>query len=329
MDTEQVRGQVAQLFRRGNRRTIRVGLEHELVAADTASGAVVPIDRIRQATRQASYATHLGFEPGGQVELSLPSAANAELAAERLAKDVASLRADCAAVGVRLEASPADPRPAEAVPLQLTSSRYVAMQRHFDAVGPAGRRMMRRTASTQVCLDWWPGAVGLEQWRVLNLVGPFLAAAFARTTGPESRLATWLAVDPGRTAFDDRLLHGDCPVAAYAAFAAAARVFTNADDVGTHLTTLFPPVRPRGGYLEVRFLDVQPVAAVADVAVVLSALLYDDGLRTSTLRRFEGEASRLGGHWRCSALGDAEMWERGNAVVRAGLASGARIAGAA
>ena len=109
-----------------------------------------------------------------------------------------------------------DGRPESEVPLQLDSPRYVAMQRHFDTIGPAGRRMMRRTASTQVCLDWWPGRAGLEQWRVLNLAGPHLAAAYARSVGLGSRLSTWLAVDPDRTAFDDRLLPDDAPVAAYA-----------------------------------------------------------------------------------------------------------------
>ena len=79
-----------------------------------------------------------------------------------------------------LEARPVDSRPEADVPLQLDKPRYLAMQRHFDSIGPAGRRMMRRTASTQVCLDWWPGAAGLEQWRLLNLAGPFLAAAFAQ-----------------------------------------------------------------------------------------------------------------------------------------------------
>ena len=68
---------------------------------------------------------------------------------------------------------------------------------------------MRRTASTQVCLDWWPGRAGIEQWRALNLAAPFLAARFARSSGPRSRLATWLAVEPARTAFDGRLLRGD------------------------------------------------------------------------------------------------------------------------
>ena len=138
--------------------------------------------------------------------------------------------------------------------------------------------MMRRTASTQVCLDWWPGRAGLEQWRVLNLAGPFLAAAFARSAGPASRLATWLAVDPTRTAFDGRLLIGDDPVAAYASFAAGAVAVRRRTDAA-HLTTLFPPVRPRGRYLEVRFPDAQEDDAIGALVEVLAALVHDDAVR--------------------------------------------------
>lgn len=327
MDPEQVRRPVARLFRRSTRRTIRVGLEHELVAADSSTGAVVPIDLIREATQRAAYADHLGFEPGGQVELSMPCEADAVRAVDALAAAVTALRHDCASVGVRLAATPIDVRPLSQVPLQLTTPRYLAMQRHFDTIGPAGRRMMRRTASTQVCLDWWPGDAGLAQWRLLNLAGPFLAAAFARTTGPASRLGTWLAVDPGRTAFDDRLLRGDCPVTDYTAFAASATCFTPAGDIDCHLTTLFPPVRPRPGYLEVRFLDAQPVSALATAVTVLSALMYDDGLRVATLRRLESESSRLGERWEASALGDPEVRARGRELVAIGVTSSRRALG--
>ncbi len=175
------------------------------------------------------------------------------------------------------------------------------MQARFDAVGPAGRRMMRATASTQVCLDWWPGRAGLEQWRVLNLAAPFIAAATARATGPASRLATWLEVDPSRTAFDDRLLHGDDPVAAYAAFAAGAVRFVGEAE---HLSTLFPPVRPRGRYLEVRFADVQPLERVAALASSLAELMYDDEVRARALARLAPEAPRLASHWHAAAHGE-------------------------
>jgi len=161
--------------------------------------------------------------------------------------------------------------------------------------------MMRRTASTQICLDWWPGRAGLEQWRVLLLAGPYLAARFARSTGAGSRLATWLAVDPDRTGFDDRLLHGDCPVAAYAAFARGATAFTGPTE---HLSTLFPPVRPRGRYLEVRFLDVQPTDRVAEVVATLSELLYDAAVRRRVLAALEPDAPRLADLWHAAALGE-------------------------
>jgi gamma-glutamylcysteine synthetase len=279
----------------GNRRSVRVGVEHELLTRDAATGAPAAIARVRAAT-----SLPLAFEPGGQVELNQPCGA-ARVVVHRLLDTLAALRAELAQVGIELDACPTDDRVPDDVPLQLNSARYLAMQRHFDTIGPAGRRMMRCTASTQVCLDWWPGRAGLEQWRLLNLAGPFLAAAYARSTGPGSRLATWLAVDPDRTAFDDRLLRGDDPVATYAAFARAARPFTDPDE---HLSTLFPPVRPRGRYLEVRFLDVQPEEQVAEVVSTLAALMYDAAVRARVLAELEPEAGRLADLWRAAADGE-------------------------
>ncbi len=314
MRASETHAAVQQLFV-GGRRTTRIGVEHELVVADVNTDAAVPINLIRAATRDAWYAPFLGFEPGGQAELSLPPAETVGLAAAGLAAAVAALRADVGRCGIRLLATPVDRRPDVAVPLQLTSDRYVAMQRHFDAIGPSGRRMMRQTASTQACLDWWPGRTGLEQWQVLNLAGPYLAAAFARSSGPGSRLATWLAVDPDRTAFDDRLVTGDDPVEAYADFARGAAVFVGPGDVQRHLSTLFPPVRPRGCYLEVRFLDVQPVGRVAVVLSALAGLLYDDERRGSALRRLHRDAGALGELWQRSAQGDAELVEVGRELA--------------
>ncbi len=283
------------------RRTTRVGIEQELLTRDVVSGAAVPIERVRAAT-----AVPVCFEPGGQVELNQPCGP-ASAVVRRLRRTVARLGADLAQAGVALEASPVDHRTPEQVPLQLISARYTAMQAHLDTIGPAGRRMMRCTASTQVCLDWWPGPAGLEQWRVLQLAGPALAARFARSSGPGSRLATWLRVDPSRTAFDDRLLHGSDPVAAYAAFARSAVPFTAPSE---HLSTLFPPVRPRGRYLEVRFLDAQPEERVGDVVRVLTSLVYDDAVRRRALAALEPQAPRLAELWQAAAAGEALDVER-------------------
>ncbi|GAA1560618.1 glutamate-cysteine ligase family protein [Kribbella lupini] len=314
MDPKTLRPLVTGLFAPSRRRT-RVAVEQEFVVADVATGAAVPIERVRRAARTTAAAPYLGFEPGGQLELSLPCASGAT-ALTRLASDVTDdLRCHLTAAGIRIDAVPCDPRPESQVPLQLTAPRYAAMQRHFDTIGPAGRRMMRRTASTQVCLDWWPGPAGAEQWRILNLAGPFLAAAFARSAGPRGRLSTWLEVDPARTGFDERLVLGDDPIAAYTAFAAGAAVFTSGDPA-EHLTTLFPPVRPRTTYLEVRFLDAQEPAGLGLVVEALENLLYDDELRRRTLRTLEPEVPHLAEHWRAAAAGDLAIAERGRELAQ-------------
>jgi gamma-glutamylcysteine synthetase len=303
METKELRPLVAGLFARGRRRTTRIAVEQEFLVADTTTGAAVPIERVRQAARTAHAAPYVSFEPGGQLELSLPCAQDPAGALRAFTED---LQRHLDTAGIKLDASPCDLRPEHEVPLQLTSPRYVAMHRHFDTIGPAGRRMMRRTASTQVCLDWWPGTAGVEQWRVLNLAGPFLAASFARSSGPDSRLTTWLRTDPARTGFDDRLLRGD-PVTAYAEFAAAAKVFVTGGPAD-HLTTLFPPVRPRGAYLEVRFLDAQQPAEVSHVITALANLMYDDDLRHRILRQLE--PSHLAEHWQAAAMGDLSTADR-------------------
>lgn len=319
MEMLQVRPHVQRLFPQTRPATTRIGVEHEILTFDSTTGAVVPIQRVRDATAHSSYLAHLGFEPGGQIELSLPPAPHTDLLSSRLSAAVAALRADCDSAGMRLEEEPIDPRPDAAVPLQLEMPRYVKMQRHFDSLGPAGRRMMRRTASTQICLDWWSGEAGLEQWRLLNLAGPFLAARFARSAGPESRLATWLQVDPTRTAFDDRLLRSHDPVEAYLSFALRATTFTTPGDVAQHLSTLFPPVRPRRRYLEVRFLDVQPVAGVHRVTAMLASLMYDEAIRCRALRLVAGEEARLGEHWWGAATRSDEVVALGDQLATLAL----------
>jgi glutamate--cysteine ligase len=319
MDTKEQNRLVAALFTRARHRTTRVAVEQEFITTDLTTGAPPAIDLVRRAAASALAGPYLGFEPGGQVELSLPCASGAAELTEQLCLVTADLQNHLGAAGIRLDAIPCDPR--REVPLQLTSPRYTAMQRHFDTIGPAGRRMMRRTASTQICLDWWPGAAGIEQWRVLNLAGPFLAAAFARSSGPDGRLTTWLEVDPDRTGFDDRLLRspggnaasdGDL-VGPYASFAASATAFTQTP--AEHLTTLFPPVRPRTTYLEVRFLDAQEPAEVGRLVTTLENLMYDDDLRRRTLRALEPELPHLADHWRAAAAGDPGIASRGHTLV--------------
>lgn len=311
---------VGHLFpARRRSRTTRVGLEHELLTRHRLDGTTADPAAVRAAVAGRSYADRLTFEPGGQVELVVGCTTGPHEVARRLGTDVLALGRDLAGIDVEVLAEPVDRRPLSAAPLRLRNPRYLGMQAHFDTIGPAGRQMMRQTASTQVCLDWWSGQAGHDQWRLLNLAGPFLAAAYARSAGPGSRLDTWLAVDPGRTAFDDRLLTDEDPVRAYAAFAAGATRFV---EPAQHLSTLFPPVRPRGRYLEVRHLDVQPLDRVAEVVEVLAGLAYDDGVRTRVLRELEPERPLLADLWRAAADGDPGVVLRGRELAATALGCG-------
>jgi hypothetical protein len=141
----------------------------------------------------------------------------------------------------------------------------------------------------QVAIDLLPGRAGYEQWLVANLAGPALAAAFANSGSAEGRPAgpagartrIWQNVDLCRTGYDGRHLDLTDPVGAYAAFAAAAPrlPIPQAEQPSYHLSTLFPPVRPRSGYLEVRYLDAQPYSRIGEVVATVVALLCDSRAR--------------------------------------------------
>ena len=282
----------------------RVGAEVELIpVTDTARPR--PVDPAVLASGfDAAFvrAAVPSFEPGGQLELSpAPRPTVAALVADlnRLVERAAAI---AAVRGVRLEAVGVNPHHSCAdVPLRTPLPRYLAMQRAFDEVGPDGRRMMRLTASLQIAVDLLPGPAGREQWLVANLAGPPLAAAF----GASERTAIWRGVDHRRTGYDGRLLDVADPVGAYAAFAAAAPRLRipEAADPRYHLTTLFPPVRPRGGYLEVRYLDAQPPERMGEAIATVTTLLYDQRARRDALDLLLPRAADQDRAWAEAAAG--------------------------
>jgi glutamate--cysteine ligase len=238
-------------------------------------------------------ASRVTFEPGGQVELSGPCFPTAAEACTALRADLEAV----AAAGIALDATGIHPH-AGTRPRVLDTPRYRAMEAYFDGHGPDGRRMMRDTAAFQINVD----AAGERRWRLLHALAPVLAAAFANSPAEgwkSARLRAWLAIDPTRTA----PVGGTGP-AAWVAYALRAKVmfirsspdtyhpvdrtltlaewieqghdlgFPTEDDVAYHLTTLFPPVRPRQ-WLELRFLDALPDPWWQVAAAATSALLDD------------------------------------------------------
>ena len=254
-----------------------VGVELELVPYRRAGGRRPP--HVAEMAPLVESLPAVSFEPGGQVELSPPP----RPALHQLVHDVEQLRCRVehrlAPAGIAVEASGTNDRHGiAALGLQLDSRRYREMDAWFAGHGAAGAHFMRRTAGLQVCVDLRPGDDGALQWRAAHAVAPLLAAAFSNSLDNE-RLKVWLALDVARTGHGVLGRPGRNPVEEYVAFAAGApplsRRFAGATRAPLHLTTLFPAVRPRGRYLEIRAIDAVDGEDLVD-AVLLTVLLASD-----------------------------------------------------
>jgi glutamate--cysteine ligase len=240
----------------------------------------------------------IGFEPGGQIEYSTPPSRSVTALVNRLRSVVVPLRTAAAAEGIELLSSGIDPHNSQAdAPLLLDSKRYERMAEHFATISPFGGVMMRQTASIQVSLDF--DDEPRSRWRLLNAIAPFVTAIFASSpvyhgcaTGHRSfRAHAWRRLDPLRTGLP---FDGARPVEAYLRFALGApailfptvggsclpfgewlaRANPSLEEWETHLSTLFPEVRPRG-HCEVRSADAVDPAWYAAPIAFLAGLAYD------------------------------------------------------
>lgn len=274
MATQPLRAQtlrdvVASLFAPSATPVPRVGVEVELIAVTDE-----PTPRPAHPLWLKDHLPYVSFEPGGQLELSPPPREDVEELIAEVEQLMARAESLAAQGGVRLEASGVNQyHDHDEVPLRLATARYRAMQDLFDESGVDGRRMMRCTASLQVNVDLLPGHAGWEQWAVANEAGPELSQRFDTSGGRRTRI--WQGIDAERTGMDGRHLDFADPVGAYTAFAAAARriPIPEAADDAYHLSTLFPPVRPRGGRLEIRYLDAQPIERLGEAIRAVTSLL--------------------------------------------------------
>jgi len=272
----------------------------------------------------------LSVEPGGQLELSSRPMPSVGDLCEEVGDDVETLRAGVVAGGGRLLGMGLLPgRPARR---SLSSPRYDAMSAYFAPDGPAGSVMMTSTASVQVNVGLGSGPERDGRWRRANLLGPVLAASFANSplaagvhTGRASnRSAVWASIDPTRTApawyegqgcdswpryvLDARVMlirpsaTDFVPVTDGLTFRRWVTEghdlgYPTLDDLDYHLTTLFPPVRPKG-WLELRFLDSLPTPWW-QVAVAVSAVLVRHAAAGA---RAEASARRFAGCWSLAGI---------------------------
>jgi glutamate--cysteine ligase len=291
-------------------------------------------------------------EPGGAVELSGPPFDGAVAAIAAMSADRAVLQEVFARHGLGLVLLGADPlRPAKRV---NPGSRYHAMERFFEAsdTGVAGAAMMTSTASVQVNVDAGPRDGWADRVRLAHALGPTMIAISANSpllagefSGWRStRQRVWSQLDSARCG---PILgaNGDDPADDWARYALKAPVMLvhtpdavpvtewvpfadwadgttlldgrrpTAADVDYHLTTLFPPVRPRG-FLEIRYLDSVPDDVWPAIVFTLVTLLDDPAAADIAAEATEpvatawDRAARIG-------LGDQRLQESAVRCVRA------------
>jgi glutamate--cysteine ligase len=289
-----------------------VGLELECHLVDLVHPARRPTWaeawRLAQAVDALPAHSLVTLEPGGQIELSTPPGDDVVSAVTALRADLEMLRARLREEG--FGAAPLGADLARPVARINPGSRYLAMEMHFDALGcaGAGKEMMSATAALQVNLDAGPAAGWARRLSLIRSLVPMLVAASStspylggQSSGWHSmRQGTWQGIDHGRS---DPVPDGE-PTEAWATYALNAPVMLvdsggqlrpvtsrvsfadwiagrapfgrrpTMSDLDYHLTTLFPPIRPRG-YVEIRCLDALPDRWWPAMAAIVATLVDD------------------------------------------------------
>lgn len=308
-------------FKTGPPRTVGVELEWLLHDREHPHRPVPPhlLKAAATAVRALPLSAALTFEPGGQLELSSRPAASLMACVDDTAADLIAVRAALARLGLAPAGLGVDPwhTPRRV----LREPRYEAMESAFDRRGPAGRAMMCTTASVQVCLDAGeeePGPLGYaRRWQLAHVLGAVLVAAFANspfqrgapTPWRSTRQSLWADLDASRTlapsgalpprdawtahVLDTPVLcvRGEGPWAVPEGLAFRDWIRSglpgrrpDRGDLDYHITTLFPPVRPRG-HLELRMIDAQPGDDGWIVPLAVTTALFDDPEAAETVYR--------------------------------------------
>jgi glutamate--cysteine ligase len=308
-------------FKTGPPRTLGVEVEwlvHELRLPQLP---VTPerLEAAYAALKTVHLRSALTVEPGGQLELSSSPAASLMECIGTVSQDLDTVRAVLRRDNLGLVGVGHDPwHPPRRF---LHEPRYDAMERCLDRTGSAGRRMMCTSASVQVCLDAGyeePGPLGLgRRWWLAHQLGAVLVAAFANSplvgrspTGWRStRQLIWMEIGPGRAggptldaqprdAWTDHVLDspvmcirqdsGPWDVPEGLTFREWIRSGSprppTREDLDYHISTLFPPVRPRG-HLELRMIDAQPGDDGWIVPLAVTTALFDDPEAAETAYR--------------------------------------------
>ena len=202
----------------------------------------------------------------------------------------------------------------------VPKARYDLMKTHFLKTGKLAHDMMKRTAATQVAVDYLSEADAFKKARLASWISPFVALLAANSPLKEGkvwdwvvpRVLVWQNTDPVRTGIPEMLLKPKCTFAEYLnhvldtpmifivknnQWIPSHKTFrqylreglgdyhATANDFELHLSTLFPEVRIRD-YIELRQADSLPIPKAVALAAFWKGLLYSSEALEEGLKVF-------------------------------------------
>lgn len=192
-------------------------LSNALVNASRASGGIetyastglTGAENVQLAAIEFPDNSRFQFEPGGQVEISTAPCENFLQVSSQLGKRQEILASITSEENIHFGYYGTNPWfRVEEIGLQLTKTRYRALEKYFEGINTFGRQMMLQTCSLQVNLDLGTDpATQVMRTVAANLLAPFATALFAnsgitagKVNGYKShRSHIWQQLDPTRT----------------------------------------------------------------------------------------------------------------------------------
>jgi glutamate--cysteine ligase len=322
--------QLVDHFHHGRKRAddLRVGMEHEKIAVlpdGSAPGYEVIAALLAELRDTGGWEPieepgglvglrggrkgSVTLEPGGQIEHSGATWANAVEAVRDNEQHLAELKRLARARGVTLIGIGFRPfGTLDDVPW-MPKGRYRVMRAYLPTRGARAHEMMKRTATVQANFDFRDEADAIAMMRTALGLSPLVTALFAaspivdgKPAGYQSyRAATWLETDPDRCGLLPFLFDEGASFRSYVQWALDVPMFfvyrggeyrpmhlpfrrfmadgwqgetATMADWELHLSTLFPEVRLKR-YVEVRQADASTAEMVGALPALWRGLLYD------------------------------------------------------
>lgn len=242
--------------------------------------------------------------------------------------------------------------PLEDIPF-IPKIRYKYMSERFSQTGKLGHRMMKQTAGLQIAIDYDGLDDAADKYAAALNFSSFMTALFANSplcggrpaSAQSFRALTWLDCDPSRCGFLEKTQSLDFAVRDYVDWILDAPMLfiirdgnwipvdaknsfrdflekgiaeysATFDDWNLHANVMFPEVRLREGYIEIRCMDSVPPALAMGALAFWEGILCIPEIR-KTVREiavFPDMASRLEFHHACAVSGLDAAFQGGKVI---------------